>query len=168
MDNDSRESSVTSTKLFANCCCVNVWRHLFPSRSGFTWTSSDGVRSSRIDLIGSPTIWAPFILSCDLLPCPFSDQFDLRFSKSVSDAVPPGPNLWKFNISILEEDAYCQLIKKFWADWRYRRPSFSSVIEWWELGKSKIKGITIVFCKELVEKRRCIRGLLSNLVQHLK
>ena len=58
--------------------------------------------------------------------------------------------------------------KKFWADWRCRRPSFSSIMDWWELGKSKIKGITIAFCKELVAKRRCLRGLLSNLAQHLK
>ena len=79
-----------------------------------------------------------------------------------------GRGLWKFNVSILEEDAYCQLIKKFRADWRYRRPRFSSVMDWWELGKSKMKRITIVFCKELVAKRRCIRGLLSNLAQHLQ
>ena len=76
--------------------------------------------------------------------------------------------MWKFNIFILQEDAYCQLIKKFWADWRCRRPSFSSIMDWWELGESKIKGITIAFCKELVANRRCLRGLLSNLAQHLK
>ena len=168
VDNDSRESSVALARLFRNCCCVDVWRHLFPSRPGFTWTRSDGVRSSRIDLIGCPTIWAPFILSCDLLPCPFSDHCGLRFLISVPDAVPPGRRLWKFNISILEEDAYCQLIKKFWADWRCRKPSFSSIMDWWELGKSKIKGITIAFCKELVARRRGLRGLLSNLAQHLK
>ena len=129
---------------------------------------TDGVRSSRIDLIGCPTIWAAFLLGCDLLPCPFSDHCGLRFSISVPDAVPPGPGQWKFNTSILEEDAYCQLIRKFWADWTYRRPSFSSVMDWWEFGKSKIKRIRIVFCKELVAKRRCMRGLLSNLAQHLK
>ena len=38
----------------------------------------------------------------------------------------------------------------------------------WELGKSKVKEITNTFCKELVAKRRCLRGLLSNLVQHVK
>ena len=84
------------------------------------------------------------------------------------DAVPPGRGLWKFNISILEEDAYCQLIKKFWANWMCRRYSFSSIMDWWELGNSKIMGITIALCKELVAKRRCMQGLLSNLAQHLK
>ena len=95
VDNDSRESSVALARLFRNCCCVDVWRHLFPSQRGFTWTRSDGVRSSRIDLIGCPTIWAPFILSCDLLPCPFFDHCGLRFLISVPDAVPPGRGLWK-------------------------------------------------------------------------
>ena len=69
VDYDSRESSVALARLFRNCCCVDVWRHLFPSRPGFTWTRSDGVRSSRIDLICCPTIWAPFILSF-ILSCP--------------------------------------------------------------------------------------------------
>ena len=146
-------------RFFSNCCCVDAWRYLFPSRPGFTWTRSDGVVSSRIDLIGCPTVWAPFISFCDIMPFPFSDHCGLRFSISVPDVVSPGPSLWKPYTSILEEDGYCQLIRDFWADWKYRRPSFPTVMDWWELGKYKVKGITIAFCKELVAKRRCIRGL---------
>ena len=113
VDDNPRESSVALARLFTNCCCVDVWRYLFPSQPGFTWTRSDGVLSSRIDLIGCPTVWAPFISFCDILPCPFSDHCGLRFSISVPDAVSPGPGLWKFNISILEEDGNCQLIREF-------------------------------------------------------
>ena len=71
VDNDSRESSLALVRLFTNCCCVDAWRHLFPSRPGFTTTRSDGVRSFRIELIGSPTIWAPFILFVISCPAPF-------------------------------------------------------------------------------------------------
>ena len=71
VDNDSRESSLALVRLLTNCCCVDAWRHLFPSRPGFTKTRSDGVRSSRIDLIGCPTIWAPFILFVNSCPAPF-------------------------------------------------------------------------------------------------
>ena len=35
VDNDSRESSVTLAKVFTNCCCVDVWRHLFPIPTWF-------------------------------------------------------------------------------------------------------------------------------------
>ena len=34
--NDSRESSVALVRRFRNCCCVDAWRHLFPSRPGST------------------------------------------------------------------------------------------------------------------------------------
>ena len=168
VDDNPRESSVALARLFTNCCCVDVWGYLFQSQPGFTWTRSDGVVSSRIDLIGCPTVLAPFISFCDILPCPFSDHCGLGFSIPVHDVVSPGPGLWKFNISILEEDGYCQLIREFWADWKYRTPSFPTVMDWWELGKSKVKGITVAFCKELVGKRRRIRGLLSNFAQHLR
>ena len=168
VDDNPPESSVALARLFTNCCCVDVWRYLFPSHPGFTWNRSDGVVSSRIDLIGCPTVWAPFTSFCDILPSQFSDHGGLCFSISVPDMVSPGPGLWKFNNSILEEDGYCQLIREFWADWKYHRPGFPTVMDWWELGKSKVKGITIAFCKELVAKRRRIWGLLSNLAQHLK
>mgnify|MGYP002259937745 CR=1 FL=1 len=71
VDNASHESSLALVKLFTNCCCVDAWHHLFPSRPGFTRTMSDGVRSSRIELIGCPTIWAPFILFVISCPAPF-------------------------------------------------------------------------------------------------
>ena len=109
----------------------------------------------------------PFFSSCDLPPFPFSDHCGLRLSISVPDIVPPGPGLSKFNILMLEDDGCCQLIREFWADWRSRRSSFPTIMDWEELGKSKIKGITIVFCKYLVPKRRCLRGLLSNLAHTL-
>ena len=69
-DNDSRESSVALVRPFTHCCCVDAWRHLFPSQPGFTRTRSDGVMSSRIELIGCATIWAPFILFVISCPAP--------------------------------------------------------------------------------------------------
>ena len=169
VDDDSCESSEALARLFTNCCCVEVWCHLFPSRPGFTGSRRSGALSSRIDLIGCvPSFGCLFFSSCDLLPFPFSDHCGLRLSISVPDIVPLGPGLWKFNILMLEDDGCCQLIREFWADWRSRRSSFPTVMDWGELGKSKIKGITILFCKDLVPKRRCLRGLLSNLAQHVK
>lgn len=65
--------------------------------------------------------------ACDPLPCPFCNHCGFRLSIRVSNVVPSGPDLWKFNDSILEEDGYCQLIREFWADCRYRRPSHGLV-----------------------------------------
>ena len=41
-------------------------------------------------------------------------------------------------------------------------------MDWWELGKSKLKGLSISHCKKRVAAQRLEHGLLSNLVSHLK
>ena len=41
-------------------------------------------------------------------------------------------------------------------------------MDWWELGKSKLKGLSISYCKKRIAAQRLERDLLSNLVSHLK
>ena len=47
--------------VFAKCCVVDIWRDLHPLTLGFTCESPDHARASRIDLIGCPAVWAPFV-----------------------------------------------------------------------------------------------------------
>ena len=147
----SRESFSSLQDLFDACCTVDIWRYLHPSSSGFSWTRWDGSRASRIDLCGIPYVWVSSVLSCDLLPCPFSDHCGLLTIVSVLDVVPPGPGLWKLNISILEEPAYVLLIRDFWESWRSSVLHFPSLANWWD---------------EVA--RSCNRDLLVRLVDHLK
>ena len=79
----SRESSIALGRLFSDVCCIDIWRYLHPSSSGFTWTKADGSLSSHIDLIDCPYIWVASVSACDILPCPFSDHCVVVFSVSV-------------------------------------------------------------------------------------
>ena len=106
--------------------------------------------------------------ACDIVPCPFSDHCALVFSASVPDVIPPGPGLWKLNVSILEEREYFDVISDFWARWKYRKAVYSSLAKWWEDGKSKMKGLTISYCcRQSRQASRC-RDLLTRLAEHLK
>ena len=67
----SRESSALLSALFSNCCVVDIWRERHPNDSAFTWFRPDGALASRIDLIGCPYAWVPYVSSVDILPCPF-------------------------------------------------------------------------------------------------
>ena len=116
----SRESSVALGRLFSDVCCIDIWRYLHLSSSGFTWTKADGSLSSRIDLSGCLYIWVAlgcvgFVSACDILPCPFSDHCAVVLSVSVHSVVPHGPGLWKLNVSVLEKEEYFQLIRDFWS-----------------------------------------------------
>ena len=98
----SRESSALLSAMFSDCCA-------------FTWFRPDGALASRIDLIGCPYAWVPYVSSVDILPCPFSDHCALSFSWALPNSVLPGPGLWKLNLSVLDEAEYIYLISTFWS-----------------------------------------------------
>lgn len=79
-DDTSRESSSTLAHLFSSCCVVDIWRQLEPSVPGFTWSRCDGLRSSRIDLIGCPFSWLSVVSSWTsfLVPSPIVLPFCFR------------------------------------------------------------------------------------------
>ena len=85
-----------------------------------------------------------------------------------SASIPRGPGIWKLNTSILLLEDYVDLVSSFWRQWRSRKSGFLSIMDRWELGKSKLKGSSISYCKKRVAALRLERDLLSNLVSHLK
>ena len=89
-------------------------------------------------------------------------------SVSVPSVVPPGPGLWKLNVSVLEEEGYFQLIRDFWSTWRRRKHLFPSLAKWWEVGKSRVKGLTISYCSQRSRSASQERDLLVRLAKHLK
>ena len=163
-----RESTANLVSLFSECSVVDVWRSLHPTDQCFTWTRADGSLASRIDFIGCPSVWLPFVLSAEILPCPFSDYSAVSSTWSLPDSISRGPGLWKLNCSVLGDPDYVDLISSSWSSRRLCRQSFSSPLLWWDRGKSRIKGLTINFCKERSQAKRQEHDLLSRLAAHLK
>ena len=83
---NSQESTSALSSLFSECCVSDIWLLLYPSQSGFTWTRPDGTIASRIDLIGCPYAWLPFVASCEILSCPYSDHAAVLLSWSSPDS----------------------------------------------------------------------------------
>ena len=164
----SRESTAALITLFDACCCLDIWRYLHPSSSSFSWTQWDGTLSSCIDLVGCPFVWVSSVSSCDPLPCPFPDHCAIALCDPVPDVVPPGPGLWKFNTSVLEKDAHTSLVSSFWTDWCDQKHLFSSLSEWWEEDKAKIKGLTISYCTQRSSQSSQLQDFLSRLADLLK
>ena len=167
-DDTSRESTSALIRLFDSCCVTDIWRYLHPTAATFTWTKWNGSFASRIDLIGCPYLWVSSVSSCDVLPCPFSDHCAVLFCVSIPSVTPPGPGLWKLNVSILNNDDYIRLISEFWFSWKRRQNDFSYLSEWWELGKLRIKELTINYCCSRSKEQRSQRALLVRLAEHLK
>lgn len=167
-DDTSRESTPALTRLSDSCCVVDIWRYLHPTSSSFTWNRWDGRLASRFDLVRCPYPWILSVSACDIIPFPLSDHCALLFTFSIPDVIPPGPGLWKLNVSILQDVDYTKLITDFWLTWRRSQNNFVSLSDWWELGKFKIKNLTIGYCSKKAKERQSERALLYRLADHLK
>lgn len=164
----ARESCATLSALFDECCVADVWRILHPGQSSFSWTKSDGSFASRIDLVGCPYSWLHCVQSCDIVPCPFSDHSAVLLKCPIPEPLPHGPGRWKFNVKILSDAAFVDVVKVFWASWHLYKRSFDSLQSWWDRGKERIKGIAIDFCAHESKDSKQCRSLLVNLATHLK
>ena len=65
------------------------------------------------------------------------------------------------NNSILKDNVYQTIISEFWENWKLQKGNFINLSMWWDIGKKRIKSLTIDYCKE---KRRTER----TYIQHLK
>ena len=114
LDN-SRESCSTLASLFSDCCVTDIWRIFHPSVFGSSWSRHDGSLASRIDLNGCPYPWLHHVVSCDLLPCPFSDHSAVLLECPIPEPLPRGPGRWKLNVSILKDPDFISAVTDFWA-----------------------------------------------------
>ena len=164
----SRESSAVVSSLFADLGLVDIWRHLHPGEFAYTWTRPDGTVASRIDLIGCPSSWIPNVSSCSISVCPYSDHDAVFLSFSPPSSPPRGPGFWKLNVSVLDEPAYLELIRTFWSGWKLQKSSYHSIQTWWDMGKFKIKNLTIKYCTKRAASKRSEYSDLSNKASNLK
>ena len=168
IDDTSRESTPFLIRLFDSCAVVDIWRALHPSDRSFTWLRPNSAAVSRMNLVALPTFWLPFVSSFNHLPCPFSDHCVVALSFAVPQVLTGGPEVWKLNVSVLVEEDYFSLICSFWASWRERKSDFLTVMDWWEVAKSKIKGLSVTYCKTRAARLRSRRDFLVRLVSYLK
>ena len=150
----SRESSALLSGLFRDCCVLDAWRLCHPTAKSFTWSKPDGSIKSRIDLIGVPFAWAPFISSCLICPCPFSDHSIVSLSLPIPEVIARGPGRWKLNTSLLADSLFCAEVRNFWKSWQRRKGFFSSLSKWWDIGKRKIKVLRFILALSKSETGR--------------
>lgn len=126
----SRDSSVSLRALFRDCCVIDAWRYCHPSFTAFTWRKSDGYLSSMIDFIGIPLPWAPFISSCTVVPCAFSDHSLVSVDVSILTPSREVRADGFLNKSLLSNKTFVEIIRSFWLSWHPQKGCFSSLQKW--------------------------------------
>ena len=60
-----------------------------------------------------------------------------------------GPGTWKMNIKTIQSEQFKDTFQTLWAYWKGEIDKFDCMTEWLEIGKKKIKEITMDISKML-------------------
>ena len=63
-------------------------------------------------------------------------------------------------MSILEDVEYIHLVHQFWEFWSEKNPGFPDLLNWWDIGKCKVKQITQEYC---ITRQKNIINLCESL-----
>lgn len=124
---------------------VDLWREAYPHVKQYTWLkmNSNKVSAARLDRFyvekGSK---GRFYGSC-ISPTFMSDHHFISMSMSVLSSKPYQTH-WHFNSRLLHDHIFVHSFDLLWKSWREERFSYTSLNQWWDLGKVQIKN----FCQQ--------------------
>ncbi|KAI4878377.1 hypothetical protein NFI96_005411 [Prochilodus magdalenae] len=128
----------------ANELC-EVWRTLHAEQRQYTWTHfKDHMLSlARLDRLYVFKHHCSVVSQCFIYPVGFTDHCMVQcaFRKS---CVKTRSAYWHFNTALLDDANFRESFIFFWDTFRLQKPSFSSVLQWWDMAKIQ----TRVFCQQ--------------------
>ncbi len=124
-----------------------------PCTREFTWNSADCSVSCHLDRFYISGNILNKCNSCCITHFPYSDHDALQMSFQTPDSLDRGPGVWKFNTTLLENKDYISKVASFWKHWQKRKSDFSNLNVWWDIGKKKLKHISIRFSKSTCSKK---------------
>ena len=162
-NNDGGQSDLKN--FMSNKNLEDIWRRRNPNTKSFTWCR--GNKKSRIDYWLISKTLDGLVQTVEHRPCPYSDH-DLVFLKISLNETKQGPGIWKMNSEVIESELFKSCFYKFWAEWKLQKHLYSSVGLWWDLGKVKIKELTIWCSSKLRMEQNNERKVLEKQIIKLK
>ena len=124
----------------------DIWRKQHPHATQYTFTSPTGHRS-RIDRAYTSRDIRALVSHTSIVPFVHSDH-DVLCLRLTSTSIRLGKGRWRLDKTILPSPAYHTLISDFWTEWRARRASYDSVLDWWDAGKLRIQRLSSDFARQ--------------------
>ena len=143
----------------------DIYRRRNPNTKSYTWCR--GNKKSRIDYWLVSKTLENRIQSVEHQGCPYSDH-DLVFIRVSLTEKTHGPGSWKMNSEVIESDLFKNVFSKFWKEWQQKRSHFSDIGLWWDLGKVKIKELTIWCACRIKLEQSNERKVLEKRIASLK
>ena len=151
----------THQQLMSTFDLCDAWRARHPNVKEFTWRRTNASQGSRIDMIWLPAPYLGLVRQIEISPYLRSDhQSEIDFPWGVEQ----GLGLWKFNVLLLQREAFCTGVEELWCNWRHEKGGFSLLSNWYEAGKVRLRRFVVDFSLNLArENGDKFAGLNSRL-----
>ena len=149
---------------------TDIWRKLNPQRKFFTWHSYYEKKSikSRLDRFYISNTLSDLAQKVGFSPCSWSDHTQIDITLTVPDPCQRGSGYWKFNTQLLRDDEYVKIFKDFWAFWTTKKGGYPDLQTWWDIGKIRIKQISIEYSTNRARRRKRERTEITSQIEALQ
>lgn len=145
----------------------DVWRTFHRQGRQFTWSHSrDNVLSlARLDRFYSFKHHLSVFKACSITPAGFTDHSLVQscvFIKSLKCSSA----YWHFNTALLSDNGFKTAFRFFWSHFRTTKSDFSSLKQWWDVGKSHVKSLCLQYTHNVSrDLARSVRDLEREVVE---
>ena len=126
----------THRQLMSTFELCDAWRACHPHVKTFTWRRTNGSQDLRIDMIWLPVRYLGLVRQIEISPYLRSDHQCMYLEINFPWGVEQGPGQWKFNVSLLQREAFCTGVEELWCKWRREKGGFSLLSNWYEARKA--------------------------------
>jgi len=135
------------------------------------FTFANAVAATRIDRIYVNENLTSLTKNIDYLPAIDTDHLLLPYVEiETPTKIKWGPGIYCLNNQILKQSSLKIEIENLWQNWQEVKPLFENILEWWDVGKQRIKECCKNFsiqlkrdqAKTLLEKRNHLQELIRN------
>ena len=146
---------------------VDVWRRMHADSRQYTWSHlrEKIISSARLDRFYCFKHHFNIFKTCNITPAGFSDHALLLSQAFIKDFKPKSA-YWHFNSILTLDKTFKETLRYFWAIFRQRKGDFTSLRQWWDHGKTKIK----LLCQQHTlnvthDITRSVKDLESDIVE---
>jgi exonuclease III len=171
LDRNHLEPNLQSRKflkrIIATYDLSDVWRSKHGNCRQYSWSHArdNYITLARLDRFYCFNHHLQIFKKCFLSPVGFSDHFLLVGTVFIS-RVKPKSAYWHFNISLLNDCTFKKCLTFLWEEWRCKKHEHSSLQQWWDLGKVRVKQFCIQYNLNVTrEAAQSIKNLETSIVE---
>ena len=149
---------------------IDIWRVLYPDSKRYTWRgkSKHGIVQSRLDMFICSRHLLYMTESAEIKPGIKSDHSIINIKLSVQDLVKKGPGFWKFNSSLLIDEAYIAKINEVIHNCETKYEGIENKALKWDVIKCEIRSETISYASWKAKENRKKEKLLNEKLKTLE